>query len=87
MPDGDATKFPTNFLVAELIEHEALREKFAAGGISFTCTCCGNKSSVVAKCDTCNQYLCEDGRDAHKAVAAWRKHTVTTFEISAEVNH
>ena len=88
VPDGDAAKFPTNFHLTELIENEALREKFAEEGTTFTCTCCGNKLRVVGKCDTCNQYLCKNGREAHEVVAAWRDHTVTIFETSVkEVNH
>ena len=88
VPDEDAAKFPTNFHLTELIENEALREKLTGGLTTFTCTCCGNKLRVVGKCDTCNQYLCKDGREAHEVVAAWRNHTFTIFEMCAEeVNH
>ena len=84
MPDGDVANFPTNFHLTELIENEALREKFAEEGTTFTCTCCVNNSRVVGKCATCNEYLCSNGREAHEAVAAWHDHNVTIFDASAK---
>ena len=86
VPDGDAAKFPTNFLLKELIEEEAKKEQLTAAGSAFTCTCCEARSTVAAKCDDCNQYLCTDGMGAHKRFAALRNHKILTLEAPTQVN-
>ncbi|XP_072043016.1 uncharacterized protein [Amphiura filiformis] len=80
VPDQDATKFPTNFLLRELIEEESKREQLLQKDSGFTCTCCDNKSAVQGKCDNCNQYLCADGVYAHKRLSILRDHKVLVFD-------
>ncbi|XP_072043017.1 uncharacterized protein [Amphiura filiformis] len=86
VPGRDATKFPTNFLLRELIEEESKREQLFQKDSGFTCTCCDNKSQVEGKCETCNQYLCEDGVNAHKRDDALRDHKVIVFDAE-DIEH
>ena len=88
VPDGDATKFKSNFHLQELVEEEALREQLTGTtNNKFTCTCCDGdaQTKAMGKCQDCNHYLCSSGIDAHQRFPALRKHVILVFEN--EVGH
>ncbi|XP_072016146.1 uncharacterized protein [Amphiura filiformis] len=86
VPDGDATQFPTNFHLKELVEEEATQQQVAGGGAEFSCTCCdmGKQSRVMAKCQDCKLYICGTGLEAHQKFPGLKEHDILIFEMNTE---
>ena len=86
VPDGDATQFPTNFHLKELVEEEATQHAASTGGVEFSCTCCdvGKQTKVMAKCQDCKLYICSTGLEAHERFPMLKGHNVLMLEVAVE---
>ena len=67
IPQLGVTNFPHNFVLAQCVEEERMKNKLAS---SIQCEGCVTGSNAVVFCCECQEFLCASCRDHHKV---WRK--------------
>ncbi|XP_072042959.1 E3 ubiquitin-protein ligase TRIM45-like [Amphiura filiformis] len=80
VPNGDASKFKSNFHLKELVEEVVLTDKVTKHSTEIVCNSCDEELVAVSKCLDCDQYLCSPCLKAHKRFPALREHAIATFD-------
>ena len=80
VPDGDATKFKSNFHLKELVEEAALTAEIGQPSLNLLCNCCAGGLEAVSRCLECDQYLCSDCVKAHGRFPSLRSHVVASLQ-------